>query len=449
MTNKQSVRVDAIVEMVYAMVKDVDQAAQTVAPEEGLTEVESRVERWVNKIGQATMQRGWDQFAQRPEPRRFPCACGRGQARHKGSRHAAVSSLFGLIRLQRRAYECPKCQLNFSPGMEQLGLNGHTYTPRIQEIMALLELSLPQRHAADALTRMLGRKVKVSPSTVADVSVRWGRWLGEQRRPDQGESPHDFAGSPLYAGVDGTMVHSRAGGWRELKVGTLYNDDKTNTGYYASFAPSKEFKQGWQEYAHWTGALDATPIRTTGDGARWVWTVHDWVFPHASVRFLDFWHVAEHLWDYARVAYGEGTSRCERWAQEQMHRLKHDGPASVLRCVKRQRPSTPEAQERLRQLHGYFERHVHLMDYPRLRAQGIDIGDGPVESACKVIGSRLKGGQKRWRLDRAQAIATLRCVFMAGEWSHLPVPRMANRTLEQRQRRLPVIDNYNHAFLMN
>ncbi|MBU1743266.1 MAG: ISKra4 family transposase [Proteobacteria bacterium] len=447
MTDAQQMPVDRIVDMVHAMVKDVERTAQSVAQAQALTELETQVERWVRQIGRAALQAGWGEYEKRPEPRKFSCACGRGQASHKGTREASVTSVFGLVKLKRRAYECRRCQVNFSPGMEQLGLNGHTYTPRVQEVMALLELSLPQRHAAHALTRMLG--VRASPGTVADVSVRWGRWLGEQRGRGPGQSPHGFSGSPLYAGVDGTMVHSRAGGWRELKIGTLYNDDKTDTGYYASFACSEEFKSQWQEYAHWTGALDAAPIRVTGDGAGWVWTAHDWVFPHAHVRFLDFWHAAEHLWEYARAAYGDGTSRCRRWAESMMHRLKHQGPASVLPCVKRHRPKTPEAQEQRRQLQGYIERHAELMDYPGLRAQGIDIGDGPVESGCKIIGSRLKGGQKRWQLDRAQAIATLRCTFLSDEWHHLPKPRMANRTPKQRQRLQPLIQNYNQAFLMN
>ena len=162
-----------------------------------------------------------------------------------------------------------------------------------------------------------------------------------------------------------------------------------------------------------------------------------------------FWRAVEHVWEYARAAYGDGASRCRRWAEDMTHRLKHEGPEPVLRCLKRQRPKTPEAQEQRRQLQGYIERHAHLMDCPGLCAQGIDIGDGPVESGCKIIGSRLKSGQKRWRMDRAEAIATLRCAFLSDEWRELPMPRMANRSLEERERLQPFIQNYNQAFCMN
>jgi hypothetical protein len=436
-----------IVDMVHAMVNDIEQMAGTVCAEDALSGLEERVEQWTRRIGQHTLQQGLDMYQQRAEPDRFPCPCGQAQAGNKGTRDASVTSLFGTVSLTRRVYACRQCGTVFSPGMEQLGLNGHTFTPRVQDAMATIESTVPQRQAAQMLEQLL--RIKVSSSTVANVAVRWGQWFEQQRQPGLGESPHSFAGNAMYAGVDGTMVHSREGGWRELKIGSFYNDDKTAQAYYASFSGSQVFAQEWQDYAEWAGALDAEPVRATGDGAGWVWSVHESVFPHASIRFLDFWHVTEHLWDYARSAYGEGTSACKRWAEDMCHRLKHQGPQSVLRCVKRQRPKTPEAQEQRRQLQGYIENHVHLMDYPSLIAQEIDIGDGPVESACKLVGRRLKGGEKRWRLDRAQAIATLRCVSLSGEWPSLPKPRMANRSPEQRERFQPMIHNYNQAFARN
>jgi hypothetical protein len=64
------------------------------------------------------------------------------------------------------------------------------------------------------------------------------------------------------------------------------------------------------------------------------------------------------------------------------------------------------------------------MDYPTYRAQGWQIGSGPVESACKtVIGKRMKGGGMRWGLDGADAMSHLRALFCsaddqwAGFWS--------------------------------
>ena len=54
-----------------------------------------------------------------------------------------------------------------------------------------------------------------------------------------------------------------------------------------------------------------------------------------------------------------------------------------------------DGRESVRKVHGevvgYFENHVHRMDYPTYQAKGWAIGSGPIESACKtVIGKRMK-----------------------------------------------------------
>ena len=45
---------------------------------------------------------------------------------------------------------------------------------------------------------------------------------------------------------------------------------------------------------------------------------------------------------------------------------------------------------------GYFENNRHRTDYPSYRQKGWDIGSGPTEAGCKIIGERLKGSGMRW-----------------------------------------------------
>ncbi len=52
--------------------------------------------------------------------------------------------------------------------------------------------------------------------------------------------------------------------------------------------------------------------------------------------------------------------------------------------------------EELRKLIGYFENNRHRTDYPGYRAKGWDIGSGPTEAGCKIIGERLKASGMRW-----------------------------------------------------
>ncbi len=63
---------------------------------------------------------------------------------------------------------------------------------------------------------------------------------------------------------------------------------------------------------------------------------------------------------------------------------------------------------------GYFENHVHRMDYPAYRAKGWAIGSGPIESACKtVIGKRMKNGACAGE-DGADGMSTS-TLFASGE----------------------------------
>jgi hypothetical protein len=49
-------------------------------------------------------------------------------------------------------------------------------------------------------------------------------------------------------------------------------------------------------------------------------------------------------------------------------------------------------REAHRERAGYLRNQAHRMDYPSYVAKGWQIGSGPVEAACKLVGPRLKGG---------------------------------------------------------
>ena len=56
---------------------------------------------------------------------------------------------------------------------------------------------------------------------------------------------------------------------------------------------------------------------------------------------------------------------------------------------------------------------------PSYRAQGWQIGSGPVEAACKtVIGQRMKGSGMRWGHEGADAVCHLRALLLSekGQW---------------------------------
>jgi hypothetical protein len=48
------------------------------------------------------------------------------------------------------------------------------------------------------------------------------------------------------------------------------------------------------------------------------------------------------------------------------------------------------------------------------RADGWDIGSGPTEAGCKIIGERLKGSGMRWVEAGAATVAALRALYVSG-----------------------------------
>jgi hypothetical protein len=85
-----------------------------------------------------------------------------------------------------------------------------------------------------------------------------------------------------------------------------------------------------------------------------------------------------------------------------------------LRAIDLPARASAEVREELRKLIGYFENNRHRTNYPSYRQKGWDIGSGPTEAGCKIIGERLKGSGMRWVEDGAATVAALRALYVSG-----------------------------------
>ncbi len=120
---------------------------------------------------------------------------------------------------------------------------------------------------------------------------------------------------------------------------------------------------------------------------------------------LDWYHAAQHLCDFAKVWHGEDEAARTQWqneAKEAYSTNKGRGVADLAPCRRwRCRPRRRRGQEELRKLIGYFTNNRHRTDYPTYRRKGWDIGSGPTEAGCRIIGERLKGRACGWVEDGA------------------------------------------------
>ena len=75
------------------------------------------------------------------------------------------------------------------------------------------------------------------------------------------------------------------------------------------------------------------------------------------------------------------------------------------------------------------------MDYPTYRARGLQIGSGPVESACKqLVSARLKLAGMIGDAEGAEAVAVVRAWLKSDRWQEAmrlrPVPQRPYRRRE-------------------
>ena len=144
-------------------------------------------------------------------------------------------------------------------------------------------------------------------------------------------------------------------------------------------------------------------------------------------EILDFWHALEYAWDFARMRYGEGSKQADRWVRQIGEDLRAGKVLEVIARLERLHPPTPQAQESLQALIGYYRKHATRMRYDEYQRLGYGIGSGAVESAHKqVIHARLRQAGMRWSEAGARRLLALRLLLLNNDWTTLDRLRMVS-----------------------
>lgn len=173
------------------------------------------------------------------------------------------------------------------------------------------------------------------------------------------------------------------------------------------------------------------------DGSDHIWRGQQKYFPKA-VPCVDWYHVAEKLWEAGGCLQREGSAALRQWVQDKQSKLRHGKIAEVLddlaiahNAIAKTGPGNKGRRKRLLGIIEYLAAHEHRMPYAELRRDDLDIGTGAVEGAVRnLVGLRLDGPGMRWGRDRAEMILHLRCIVLNGQWDAFC------RHLEQRSIRL-------------
>lgn len=160
------------------------------------------------------------------------------------------------------------------------------------------------------------------------------------------------------------------------------------------------------------------------DGSDHIWRGQQKYFSKA-VPCIDWYHVAEKLWEAGGCLHREGSTALREWVNEQQRRLRRgkvtdvlDAMASAHNAISKTGPGNKGRRKRLIGIIEYLSNHEHHMPYASLRRDDLDIGTGAVEGAVRnLVGLRLDGPGMRWGRDRAEMILHLRCIVLNGQWN--------------------------------
>jgi hypothetical protein len=338
-------------------------------------------------------------------------------------------TVHGEVTVRRAYYYCGRCRQSSLPYDEALGLTD-AISPGLTPLVCLAGTLLPFADAAqDVLKRFSG--VRTSASTVLRCTEASGERLRAQQKEGRMVKPTAAApawpapgqeGQPkAYIGLDAFSVPMQGPGagkaeHRMLYTALLYTPDKKQTRYLVDFELETLAEQvRWQTQA--CGVSKVEELIAVTDGGNGLEEALQRHLAGNLTTILDWYHAAEHLCKFAAVWHSRDAPARHSWEEEAKSILYEQGGDALLtflRALTLPAGASAEVQEELRKLLGYFENNRHRTDYPTYRQKGWDIGSGPTEAGCKIIGERLKGSGMRWVEEGAATVAALRALYVSG-----------------------------------
>lgn len=324
----------------------------------------------------------------------------------------------------------------FSPLDQQLKLWEKHWSEQIAKQAVWLS-GLVSYAEAEQIMCNVGQ-LHMSQSTIWRQVAKWGSKLQAIERLQQvkaygfeepaGLDPNRSLGR-RGAAMDGTMVHIRAEGWKELKAGCVFEiaprrqrdphtqeevelESAVNNSYVAHLGgPARFGRQMWAEARQrfWMHTEDSLTI---GDGAQWIWNLVSEHF-YASHQLVDWYHATEHLARVAKILHGEATPAARRWYRRWETKLYQGHVDRLVKALREQAKQQPLKAEALRKEAGYFHKNRKRMNYLEMRSEGYPIGSGMVESAAKQYKARFCGPGMQWSRPGAERLLPVRTAIMS------------------------------------
>jgi hypothetical protein len=157
------------------------------------------------------------------------------------------------------------------------------------------------------------------------------------------------------------------------------------------------------------------------------WRCLEWI------RVVDFYHACGYVQQLADTIFGS-ADEAQSWAKQMRHVLKTkaDGVARVLKsasALRRRRGLCGQAKL-YDTAYRYLKQRSQWMRYHLYKRQGLALGSGITEAACKIVFTqRLKRSGMSWTIEGGQMILDLRVIRLSGVWHEVHQRYLASKPL--------------------
>jgi len=369
-------------------------------------------------------------------------------------------SLFGHMEMRRKLFQNGPDTKSCFPLDEAWGMSDEYLTVEVREASAFASAHMTPEESARLFEKsatfqphptQIKRALERIASRVAPAQEALDEYIREEEGVPEGTRV-------LVASMDGANVllgeagkkHGRpaerptggadkepASSYRNAMVGSVSFYGEVPEGQscpqrlasrYVSHMPEERavtFKKVFEaEVGHAIAAVGEDVVKVLlCDGARPLWKYAEENPLFEDFRMLiDYCHAAEHLSLASEALFGKGSEEAKVWYRKYATKLKKEehGVRKLLQSMDYYAKALklPVARQRdLATQRTFFSRNQAKMNYAEFRKEGLPIGSGPIEAACKtIVKARLCRSGMRWSREGGQRILDLRTYVKSNRW---------------------------------
>jgi hypothetical protein len=426
-----------------------------VATDQNLGDIEVQIERQSREVLRQATEKAAQKKAEVTPP--ICPMCRQKLSRVTGGHGRSFESRFGTIRVERARGYCKRCRKWRFPADVALGLEETAgYSPRVQEMSALLASKMPVAEASAVLEHLT--QVKMPRASLDREAKRQGQ-RAQKLRDQMDKEASLTAGRTVQTELVlepyqmilqmdtwnirerddwGQTQRLRGQGqeperWHWVYTGTCFRlDQRGQTAggrpviSERGFVATRQGLDGLREQLHAEamrrGLGQAAGALVIADGAVWIWRLADDRFPEARQR-LDFYHAVQHLAAVGKALFGQDNKKLKSWLRPLAKQLKHQSAIKVIKRLEEiveTLPNGATAQAVEKEVN-YLREHQDRMDYRAGQRRGEPIGSGAIESTCRQTQCRFKRPGQYWSPQGDEALLCLEMFWRNQRW-HLLFP---------------------------